>query len=61
MHRVRERWVMRRTVVINQVRGLLLERDITLQKGRSHLELCRHQPRVMSLLLKCASQGMSAL
>jgi transposase len=26
--------VMRRTAVINQVRGLLLERGITLRKGR---------------------------
>ena len=28
LHRVRERWVMRRTAVINQIRGLLLERRI---------------------------------
>src|SRR5438445_11261000 len=35
LHRVRERWVMRRTAVINQIRGLLLERGITLRKGRS--------------------------
>ena len=34
LHRVRERWVMRRTAVINQIRGLLLERGITLRKGR---------------------------
>src|SRR2546425_1595608 len=27
LHRVRERWVMRRTAVINQIRGLLLERS----------------------------------
>jgi hypothetical protein len=32
---VRERWVMRRTAVINQIRGLLLERGVTLSKGRS--------------------------
>ena len=38
VHRVRERWVMRRTAVINQVRGLLLERGITVPRGRSHLE-----------------------
>src|SRR5471030_3138525 len=38
LHRVRERWVMRRTAVINQIRGLLLERGITLRKGRSHIE-----------------------
>jgi hypothetical protein len=34
LHRVREHWVMRRTAVINQIRGLLLERGITLRKGR---------------------------
>ena len=33
LHRVRERWVARRTAVINQIRGLLLERGITLRKG----------------------------
>ena len=38
VHRVRERWVMRRTAVVNQIRGLLLERGITLPKGRNHLE-----------------------
>jgi len=37
LHRVRERWVMRRTATVNQIRGLLLERGITLQKGRSHV------------------------
>ena len=31
-------WVMRRTAVINQIRGLLLERGLTMPKGRSHLE-----------------------
>ena len=38
LHRVRERWIMRRTAVINQMRGLLLERGITVRKGRRHLE-----------------------
>jgi transposase len=38
LHRVRERWVMRRTAVINQMRGLLLERGITLRKGRRYIE-----------------------
>jgi transposase len=38
LHRVRERWVMRRTAVVNQIRGLLLERGITVRKGRCHLE-----------------------
>jgi transposase len=34
LHRVRERWVGRRTAEVNQIRGLLLERGITVQKGR---------------------------
>src|SRR5208283_3381959 len=38
VHRLRERWVMRRTAVINQIRGLLLERGLTLPKGRSHVD-----------------------
>jgi transposase len=38
VHRVRERWVRRRTAVVNQVRGLLLERGLTLPKGRSHVD-----------------------
>jgi len=28
LHRVRERWVMRRTAVVNQIRSLLLERGL---------------------------------
>jgi transposase len=40
LHRVRDRWVARRTSVINQMRGLLLERGITLRKGRRHAEAC---------------------
>jgi transposase len=39
LHRVRERWVMRRTAVVNQIRGLLLERGITVRKGRRHLDV----------------------
>jgi transposase len=38
LHLVRERWVMRQTSVINQIRGLLLERGITVQNGRKYLE-----------------------
>jgi transposase len=38
LHRVRERWVMRRTAAVNQIRGLLLERGITVRKGRSYIE-----------------------
>src|ERR1700681_4716529 len=38
LHRVRERWVRRRTAVVNQIRGLLLERGITLPKGRRYVD-----------------------
>jgi transposase len=38
LHRVRERWVWRRTAVINRIRGMLLERGITVTKGRHHIE-----------------------
>jgi transposase len=38
LHRVRERWIMRRTAVVNQIRGLLLERGTTVRTGRSHLD-----------------------
>jgi transposase len=45
LHRVRERWVMRRTAVVNQIRSLLLERGLTLPKGRSHLD--KQLPRIL--------------
>src|ERR1700680_2668880 len=45
LHRVRERWVMRRTAVVNQIRSLLLERGLTLPKGRSHLD--KQLPRIV--------------
>src|ERR1700680_1642585 len=38
LHRIRERWVIRRTAVVNQIRGLLLERGVTLRQCRGHLE-----------------------
>jgi transposase len=38
LHRVRERWVKGRTALVNQIRGLLLERGITIRKGRRHAE-----------------------
>jgi transposase len=37
LHRIRERLVQRRTALINQIRGFLLERGITFPKGPSHL------------------------
>jgi len=37
LHRVRDRLVQRRTAVINQIRGFLLERGITFGKGPAQL------------------------
>jgi transposase len=37
LHRVRDRWVARRTAVMNQIRGFLMERGITVRRGPSHL------------------------
>ena len=37
LHRVRERWIRRRTAVVNQIRSLLLERGLTVRTGRKHL------------------------
>src|SRR6202162_3531975 len=53
LHRVRERWVMRRTAVINQIRGLLLERGITLRKGRCHVD------EALPVILEDASAKLS--
>jgi transposase len=53
LHRVRERWVMRRTAVINQIRGLLLERGITLRKGRHHVDVA------LPLILEDADANLS--
>ena len=44
LHRARERWVVRRTAVINQIRGMLLERGITMHKGRKHIEASPRHP-----------------
>src|ERR1019366_5962882 len=43
--RVRERWVMRRTAVVNQIRSLLLERGLTLPKGRRYVD--QQLPRIL--------------
>jgi transposase len=37
LHRVRTRWIRRRTSLINQIRGLMLERGITVRKGPEYL------------------------
>ena len=53
LHRVRERWVKRRTAVINQIRGLLLERGITLPKGRRYVDAA------LPLILEDAEANLS--
>jgi transposase len=53
LHRVRESWVGRRTAVINQIRGLLLERGITIRKGRHHAEAA------LPLILEDADANLS--
>ena len=53
MHRVRERLVQRRTGLINQIRGFLLERGVTFAKGPANL---RHQ---VPLLLENAEAKLT--
>jgi transposase len=38
LHRVRDRWMGRKTAVINQLRGFLLEHGITVAAGPAHLK-----------------------
>jgi transposase len=38
LHRVRDRWIGRKTAVINQLRGFLLEHGITVSAGPAHLK-----------------------
>lgn len=54
LHRVWDRWV-RRTSLINQIRGLLLERGITLRQGRRHVEAA------LPGILEDADNNMSGL
>src|SRR5512143_641382 len=53
LHRVRDRLVQRRTAVINQIRGFLLERGITFAQGPANLR--RHVPS----LLEDADQNLT--
>jgi transposase len=53
MHRVRDRLVQRRTALINEIRGFLLERGITFAAGPIHLR--KHLPAV----LEDAEQSLS--
>lgn len=45
LHRVRDRLVQRRTGLINQIRGFLLERGISFAKGRTRLR--DHMPAIL--------------
>ncbi len=53
LHRVRDRLVHRRTALINQIRGFLLERGITFAQGPANLR------RQMPALLEDAEQNLT--
>jgi transposase len=53
LHRVRDRLVHRRTALINQIRGFLLERGITFAKGPANLR------RQMPAILEDADQNIT--
>jgi transposase len=53
LHRVRDRWIGRRTAVINQIRGFLLEHGITVSTGPAHLK------RQLPLILEDAENLLS--
>jgi transposase len=53
MHRVRERWIGRRTALINQIRGFLLERGITIRVGAEHLR------KNLPTILEDANNGLT--
>ena len=46
LHRVGERWVLRRTAVVYQIRSPLSELGLTLPKGRRHVD--QQLPRTWS-------------
>jgi len=54
MHRVRDRLVQRRTALINEIRGFLLERGITFAAGPTHLR--KNLPEV----IEDAEQNLSS-
>src|ERR1700733_7112647 len=53
LHRVRDRLVHRRTAIINQIRGFLLERGVTFAKGPANLR------NRMPAILEDAEQNIS--
>jgi transposase len=59
LHRVRDRWMGRRTAVINQIRGFLLEHGITVAVGPAHLK--RQIPFILEDADNLLSPRMRAL
>ena len=59
LHRVRDRWIGRRTAVINQIRGFLLEHGITVAVGPAHLK--RQIPSILEDADNLLSSRMRAL
>ena len=59
LHRVRDRWMGRRTAVINQIRGFMLEHGITVPTGPAHLK--RQLPTILEDAQNLLSTRMRAL
>ena len=59
LHRVRDRWMGRRTAVINQIRGFLLEHGIAIAVGPAHLK--RQIPSILEDADNLLSPRMRAL
>ena len=53
LHRIRSQAIKNRTALVNQIRGLLLERDVVLPKGRAHVR------EKLPWLLEDAENGLS--
>ena len=54
MHRVRDRLVQRRTALINEIRGFLLERGLTFAAGPIHLR------KNLASVIEDAEQSLSS-
>ena len=59
LHRVRDRWIGRKTAVINQLRSFLLEHGITVPVGPAHLK--RQIPSILEDAENLLSPRMRAL
>ena len=59
LHRVRDRWMGRRTAVINQIRGFLLEHGIAVATGPIHLK--RQLPSILEDATNILSPRMREL